>query len=67
MCLSPSLEVNKESAYIKVVAEVDRACLQITAWELFFSKAFLCKMPESFNSDFFSTNACDGNRYYPTS
>lgn len=53
MCLSPSLEVNKESAYIKVVAKVDRACLQISARELFFSKAILCKMPDSFNSDFF--------------
>lgn len=53
MCLSPSLEVNKESAYIKVVAKLDRACLQITARELFFSKAFLCKMPDRLNSDFF--------------
>lgn len=53
MCLSPSLEVNKESAYIEVVAEVDRACLQITTRELFYSKALLWKIPDSFNSDFF--------------
>lgn len=55
MCLSPSLEVNKESTYIKVVAEVDRVCLQITALpgNYFFSEDFLCKMPASFNSEFF--------------
>lgn len=53
MYLFPSLEVNKESAYIKVVAKVDRFCLQIINQELFFSKALLCKMPDSFNFDFF--------------
>ena len=34
--LSPSLEINKEYAYKTMVAKVDRACLQITAQELFF-------------------------------
>ena len=67
MYLFPSPEVNKESAYIKVVAKVERFCLQITAQELLFSKALLCKMPDSFNFDFFSTSVCVGNRYYPIS
>lgn len=35
-CAVPSVEVNKASAYIKVVAEVDRACMYITGQELFF-------------------------------
>lgn len=43
MCLSPSLEINQKSAYVKVVAEVDRACLQITTQELFFLKPFYVK------------------------
>lgn len=67
MPVSPA-EVNKESAYIKVVAEVDRDCLQITAQELLFFKALLCEMPDGFNPEiFFPTNACDGNKYYPIS
>jgi hypothetical protein len=65
--LSPSLEINKESAYKTMVAKVGRACLQVTAQELFFSKALLCKMPGRFNFDSFSAGICDGNRYYPIS
>lgn len=52
----------------EVVAEVEQACWHFTAQELVFSKALLCKKPDSFNSEFFFyTSACDGNRYYPIS
>lgn len=67
MCLSPSLEVNKEFAHREVVADVDLACLQITVQELFFSNTHFCKMPYTFPFHLLSVNICDQSGYYPIS